>query len=99
MTDDIHRIGSGQETVYENYIIGFIDGINMSTYGKSNFFEATDPTARYQFVKKYCEENPLSPMVMGIAEMVHKVTGINLLRLTPHLALPLENQQLTARRS
>jgi hypothetical protein len=43
MTDDIHRISSGQETIYENYINGFTDGINMSTYGKSNFFEGTDP--------------------------------------------------------
>jgi len=35
-------------------------------------------------------------MVIGIAEMVHKITGITLLRLPPRLALPHENQQLTA---
>lgn len=59
----------------EWYINGITDGINIAAVGKANYFEGTDLTSQFQFVKKYCEENPLDPMSKAIGAMIYKITG------------------------
>lgn len=84
MTQDIKNYGVSQETAYQNYVSGITDGINLSVAGKSDFFESTDGTSRYLFVKKYCEENPLDLFINAVGKMVLKITG----KIPSKLAVP-----------
>ena len=68
MTEEVKETIDGKNT-YIGYIDGYLSGFNLLTPGKANFFEGTDPTSRYKFVLKYCEENPLD----AVATAIHKL--------------------------
>ena len=81
-TEDIKK-GDAWVNMYDAYLQGFIASINATVPGKANFFEGTDEASRFQFVTKYCQENPLSSVIAGITELVKKVTGKSLQHLMP----------------
>ena len=81
MTQNLKGQGKSAENQYSAYIQGVIEGINASAAGKADFFEGTDATSRYLFVKKYCEDNPLDSMFKGVNAMVIKITGKNIIDL------------------
>lgn len=74
MTDDLKK-NEINSVAYENFLQGFVTGINISIPGKANFFEGTDSISRFKFVAKFCEENPLSSTANAYHAMVKKITG------------------------
>lgn len=75
MTEDLRKNDS-YAVVYESFLQGFTTAINMVTPGKVDFFEGTDSISRFKFVVKFCEENPLSPIMNAYNELVKKITGL-----------------------
>ena len=68
MTEDVKKILDA-DSLYEEYIDGFLNAVNLYAIGKMNFFEGTDSTSRYKFVLKYCEENPLDRVLCGLSHV------------------------------
>ncbi|TCV85887.1 hypothetical protein [Sulfurirhabdus autotrophica] len=82
LTEEL-KTGQGAATVNKMYIQGFVAGINASVPGNVDFFAGSDMDSRFNFVAKYCEENPLSYVIGGLAEMVRKITGKDMQHLAP----------------
>lgn len=83
---------TNQATVDKMYLQGVSAGINAAVPGKADFFENTDIESRYQFVLKYCKDNPLKNMWNGIDELVKELTGKTTGQLVP------DNPKKTSRR-
>lgn len=81
-----------QANVDRMYLQGVSAGINAAVPGKADFFENTDIESRYQFVLKYCKDNPLKNMWNGIDELVKELTGKTTVQLVP------DNPKKTLRR-
>lgn len=71
MTDDVEKHDIAKQA-YISYIDGYLSSYNMHVTGSSDFFEGTDSLSRYKFVLKYCENNPLDKVLIGIHQIILK---------------------------
>lgn len=76
MTEDVKNISA--ERYYKEYINGVSSGVNLAVFGKADFLEGIDITAKYKFVLKYCEDNPIDPIILAISKLYEKVNGVGL---------------------
>lgn len=68
-------LSENNAAVDKMYLQGVAAGINSAILGRQDYFAGTDMESRYQFVLKYCKDNPLENMWNGIVEMVKKLNN------------------------
>ena len=56
--------------VYKSYLAGFVIGYNLGRMGKVDFFEDENLSSMYNYVMKYCEDNPSEILVRVIEELI-----------------------------
>jgi hypothetical protein len=83
MTEDAKD--SHAEGYYKEYIDGVSSGVNMAVYGKSYYLNGLDEMAKYKFVLKYCEDNPIDNVITGISKLYEKVNGVGIPLLGDHI--------------
>ena len=70
-----NSLSENMATSEKIYLQGVVTGINRAILGRQDYFAGTDIESRYQFVLKYCKDNPLGYMWEGIEEMVKKLNN------------------------
>ena len=68
-------LSQNQAAVDKTYLQGVVAGINSAILGRQDYFAGTDMESRYQFVLKYCKDNPLGNQWQGILELVKKLNN------------------------
>jgi hypothetical protein len=71
MTEDIKNTRQGA-AVYREWVNGFLTGVNRVVLGKANVFEGVDQYSGYKFVLKYCEDNPLDPVLTALEKLMRR---------------------------
>ena len=76
MTEDVKN--SSADGYYKEYINGVGSGVNLAVFGKPDYLEGLDTTAKYKFVLKYCEDNPIDTVIKAISKLYERVNGVGI---------------------
>jgi hypothetical protein len=63
--------GGNHEQQYIGYINGFITGINFIEGGRLGL--GVEEEAKILFIKNYCNENPLDPLIAALSELENEL--------------------------
>jgi hypothetical protein len=54
---------------YENWLMGYLSGINRAKQGQADYSNGIAPNGLVQWIENYCKQNPLSPFQVAVDEM------------------------------